>query len=139
MTITSMSIKRFFLAVALSVATWAAASAYDYPYMNFVGNDDTILTLAVNEMTFEFSNGNMIVTNSAGEHTFALTEMKKMYFTESSGLSQLWEDVDENVEVFSESGVSMGRFKNTRQALQALESGVYIIKGETKTLKIALP
>jgi len=135
----TLHIMRKILYLALMLIIGAlTAEAYDYPYLNFLASDGTLQTMTVDGMTIAFNDGNMVVTNGDGNQTFVLSEMDKMYFTESSGLNQLVAEADESVEVFNVSGICLGRFANAKQALAALDRGTYVMKSKSATIKIAV-
>lgn len=114
------------------------AAAYEYPYLNFKTADGTVQTMTVDGMTIEFSGGSMLVSNDEGSRTFTLTAMDKMYFSSSSGLAELLSDTEQQVDVYNDAGVLLGRFADARLALDSLERGIYVLKGRTVTLKIAV-
>jgi len=119
-------------------ALGASATTYDYPYMYFVTTDGTLQSMAVDGMTFAFTDGSMVVTNESESKTFTLTAMNKMYFSESSGLEELVNATDESVEVYNMAGIMLGRYANTQQAMQELDRGIYVLKSQSTTLKIAV-
>ena len=132
-----LMIKKIMLAL-MAITGLMQGHALEYPYINFLRTDGVVKTMSVEGATFTFDNGKMVVTNSTGSKTFVLTEMEKMYFTQTSGLSELVTSDDQPVEVFNESGVCLGRYDHVSQALRDLDSGVYILKSSTTTLKIAV-
>jgi hypothetical protein len=134
-------IKKFLFVIIMAVMVGLAsmaASTHEFPYLSFLTIDRTVQSIAVNDLTITMGNGTLTASNGNATMTFTLTDLDKMFFSESSGLAQLTADSVEQVEVFDESGKSVGRFANAIGALQALDSGVYVIKGKTFTLKIAV-
>lgn len=85
------------------------------------------------------SDSNLIVTNPNGTQTFSLQDLSKMYFSSSAtGVSAVITQEDGEVEVFAINGVLMGKYANSNAALVALKSGVYVLKANGKTIKIAV-
>lgn len=123
------------MAFALSV------QAADYDYLAFRSNDGTVACLSVSNLKITFSNGLLVAVNSETNQTFSLSDLNKMYFTNSTVtniVETLPTDSNTEVEVFTTSGVSMGRFSNLQQARQMLSMGVYIVKQSDKIYKIAV-
>ena len=120
------------------VGTLTASAAYEYPYLNFLTAAGVIETMPVDNLTMSIADGQLIATNGTTTKTFALTDMVKMYFTDSSGLNSLIANTDEAVEVCTVDGVSLGRFASVKDALLSLDRGTYVIKGQSSTFKIAV-
>lgn len=114
------------------------AATYEYPYLSFLTVDGKVQSIAVDDLTITMSNGSLTASNGNATKTFTLTKLDKMFFSESSGLEQLAADNDEPVEVFDEAGISFGKFANVTDALHALDTGVYVLKSRSITLKIAV-
>ena len=46
--------------------------------------------------------------------------------------------MNEPVEVFTMTGISMGKYESMKQAQATLEQGIYVVKSKNKTLKITV-
>ena len=46
--------------------------------------------------------------------------------------------IQEAIEVFTLTGISVGKYKNMQQAQNTLERGIYVVKSKNRTLKIAV-
>lgn len=126
------------LIAALLIGFHANAASYEFPYLTFVTNSGET-TLSVEALTISISESNLIVTNESGTQTFALQDLTKMYFSSSiTGVNSVITQEDGEVEVFALNGVSMGKYANTNTAIEALKSGVYVLKANGKTIKIAV-
>ena len=125
----------------LCAAFGLSVQAGDYTYLAFRCNDGTEISLSVSNLKITFSNGQLVAVNSETNQTFSLSDLNKMYFT-NSAITNMEEvlptDLDTEVEIFTTSGVSKGRYNNLNQALQKLTKGVYIVKQSEKTYKIAV-
>ena len=133
--------KRLFIIFILCAAFGLSVQAGDYTYLAFRCNDGTEISLSVSNLKITFSNGQLVAVNSETNQTFSLSDLNKMYFT-NSAITNIEEflptDFDSEVEIFTTSGVSKGRFDNPNQAIQTLTKGVYIVKQSEKTYKIAV-
>ncbi len=132
-----MKMKKLFL--SLMLMTGMAANAYEYPYLAFATTDGTVQTVSVESLSITVSDGKLVVTNSDGTVNFTLTDLSKMYFStaqeNSTGVQQI-ETTSGGIKVYSLTGLSMGTFETVAQARAALQSGVYVIKGNGKNYKI---
>ena len=124
----------------LTILGIAAAHAEDYPYMMFQTNDGTILTMASASLTITFSDGNMMLSNGAESKTIALADLKKMCFaSDHAGIKSTPEnEMDEPVEVFTITGIFVGKYENVEKARTTLERGIYVVKNKNHILKIAV-
>lgn len=121
----------------MALSAWAA----DYDYLVFRSSDGTETALSVSQLKITFADGQLVAVNSETNQTFNLTSLSKMYFSQAvpTGVErQQLVDDDAAVEVFALSGVSMGRFERLDEARQRLQSGVYVVKQNGKTFKIAV-
>ena len=133
--------KRLFIIFILCAAFGLSVQAGDYDYLAFRSNDGTEITLSVSNLKITFSNGKLVAVNSETNQTFSLSDLNKMYFT-NSAITNIEEvlptDLNTEVEIFTTSGVNKGRYNNLNQARQTLTKGVYIVKQSEKTYKIAV-
>ena len=133
--------KKTFIALMATLGV-LTAQADDFGYLTFQTTDGTKVSMASTSLVITFENGNMIVSNGIENQTFALSDLSKMYFsdeTESSGIDEttLSED-NEAVEVFTLTGISQGSFDNLKQAQTTLQHGIYVVKSQRQTFKIAV-
>lgn len=114
-----------------------AAQAYDYRYLTFRKTDGTTQAVSVESLTLTVADGQLVAENADGRTTLALGELSSMYFdnglTGIDGVSA--SAADGTVEVFSVSGMFLGRFGSMKQAGTSLEKGVYIIRTDGQTRK----
>ena len=133
--------KRLFIIFILCAAFSLSIQASDYTYLAFRCNDGTEISLSVSNLKITFSNGKLVAVNSETNQTFSLSDLNKMYFT-NSAITNIEEvlptDLNTEVEIFTTSGVNKGRYNNLNQARQTLTKGVYIVKQSEKTYKIAV-
>ncbi len=114
----------------------AAVHAENYTYLTFETTDGAKISVEVSSLNISFSGTNLI----AGEQTFALSNLSKMYFSssnETTGIKSLTDEELENItEVYDLNGRQL-KLSNT-QELKNLPPGVYVIKGKSGTYKIAV-
>ena len=136
-----MCMKRLLITLVIFAAIGHSVQAGDFTYLTFQSIDGTEISFSVSQLKITFSNGQLVAENSETNQTISLSDLNKMYFT-NSAVTNIEEDqpiADEaGVEVFTTAGVSMGRFSSLSQAKQALSMGVYIVKQSDKTYKIAI-
>lgn len=125
-----------FLLTIVSIAGWA--EDYTYGYLVFTANDGKEQSFAVEDLTLTFSDGKLVASNGTTTLTFTLADLAKMYFSETTtdGIKTL--NVDDDVEVFTVSGIRMGQYASIADARRVLQQGVYIFKQGSKTNKIAI-
>lgn len=121
--------KKLFLILSLMIGV-LTAHAEDYTYLTFETTDGAKVSVPVSSLTISISG----TTLNAGEQSFTLTNLSKMYFsasdeTDASGIEQLSADnLDETAEIYD----MQGRMVQKDQ----MHSGVYIIKSKRGTYKI---
>lgn len=80
------------------------------------------------ELTMDIADGSMTVKNSYTSKVFSLTDLAAMYFENGqSGIKSA--EVDFNsaqVEIFTLSGVSAGKFNSLADAMKRLTPGIYL-------------
>lgn len=116
------------------------AQAYEYPYLVFQNTEGSTIVMAVESLTITISDGKLIATNTDGTQNILLTDLSKMFFTQTADLSGISNAETENeaVEVFTTGGLSLGKFQDINTAKTSLKPGIYIMKGKSKTTKIAV-
>lgn len=128
--------------LALLCCAALTTKAYDYPYLTIQNTDETEISVAAENLTLTFSNGNLLATNASGTQTFTLATLKKMYFSQTPtavGSPKATEKQSEGeVEAYSLTGVRMGRFTSTDEAAKQLGHGIYVIKGKGINAKIVV-
>ena len=133
--------KRLLITLIVFAALALSVQAGDYAYLTFRSNDGTEISFSVDHLNITFSNGQLVVVNNETNQALSLSDLNKMYFT-NSAVTNIEEaqpvEGEADVEIFTTAGVSMGRFSSLNQAKQTLPMGVYIVKQSDKTYKIAI-
>ena len=124
--------KKVLLALAVLMGT-VTAQADDYSYLTFELTDGAKASVEISSLTLTIS-GN---TLTAGDQTFTLENLSKMYFSTTdetaqgtaTGISETMKaDLDEATEIYDLQGHRVSRDQMRR--------GVYIIKSSKGTYKV---
>ena len=143
---TTPIMKRTILLAAIAAWGFNPTWADDYPYLMFQTADGNTIAVTASELTITFADGKLIATNAEGTQTITLTDLSKMYFS-TTGDANAIEDVkadgptdmsQEPVEVFTLTGISIGKYDTLQQAKSSLSQGIYVVKSASRTLKIAV-
>lgn len=111
--------------------------ADDYTYLTFEKSDGTLTSVALSSLSITISG----TTLTAGDQTFTLSDLTKMYFStanETTGIEEATTTLDGAVEVFSLNGIAIGKYASMKDAAASLKTGIYVIKSKSKTLKVAV-
>ena len=125
----------------LMMAGILQAKAYDYPYLVFLNSEGTATFLAVESLSITINDGKLVATNADGSQTFSLSDLSKMFFsktTDITGINDIDNSGNQEVEVFTTGGVKLGKFESVTSAKASLKPGLYVIKNSQKTYKIAV-
>ena len=113
------------------------ADDYTYSYLTFETTDGNVVSVPVSSLTMTIAGG----TLTAGSQSFSLNELSKMYFS-TSDVTAIGEVSGEKggaaVEIFTLDGLALGKYKNISEATATLKRGVYLVKSERGTIKIAV-
>lgn len=131
--------KKFFATIVALIGT-LAAQAYDFPYLILQSADGNTQAVSVESLTITFADGQLVAVNDNGSQIFTLTDLNKMFFSNSgdaTGISTM-ESVGESVEAFTLGGLSLGKFSSMVEAKSSLKTGVYVLRSKNKNVKIAI-
>lgn len=131
-----VSIMKKIAIVFLLLVSALTTSAEGFPYLTFELTDGSKVSVDVTQLTLAIS-GN---TLKAGSLSFTLTNLSKMYFSNTNETTTGIEDVDEQAlsdfsiaEVYDLNG---RRILNGSSMKGRLPQGVYIVKTREKTYKM---
>ncbi|MGI6223900.1 MAG: hypothetical protein ACOYJG_09835 [Prevotella sp.] len=113
--------------------------ADDYAYLNIATSSGSETSLSVSNLEIVYSDGKLVATNDDGTQSFTLTDLTKMYFSTTTGISSVNATEESPITVYSVSGALVGTFKNADEARQNLTPGVYLFKSQSKTVKTVIP
>ena len=152
--------KKLLLTLSFAFTFILANADGEYPYLTFESSDGSIVSIAVMKVSTEgtssseveslslelqVSDGTLVATNDEGTTVFTLTDLTKMYFSESDNTTEATGIVtvdnsssSNSVELFTLTGISLGHFSNVESAKSSLTPGVYIIKNKSQQIKISV-
>ena len=124
------------LLVLMMMTGVLTAHADSYTYLTFEKSDGTLTSVSLSSLSITISG----TTLTAGDQSFALADLTKMYFTTAdvTAIDEVKAAVNGEVEVFSMSGIAMGKYTTVQEAMSSLKTGVYIVKSNGKTVKVAV-
>lgn len=134
-----MNKKLFFLPLAW--LPFVAANADTYPYLSFETQDGTTRSVSVESLTMTFSDGKLLASNGTDSYEIDVASLSRMYFSASNvtAISDLERsDTHGQMDVYTLSGVKVGSFDNDAALRNGVGAGVYIVKSNGKTFKVAL-
>ena len=136
--------KKFFLILIIVVGTLTAQASLpptpspngegsNFTYLTFEMTDGAKVSVPVSSLTITISG----TTLTAGSKEFTLSNLKKMYFSntdQTTGIEEITNDaLDEATEIYDLNGRKMG---NGEWLDGKLPKGVYIVKTKNKTFKM---
>ena len=133
--------RTYILLAALSLNIVAYADTYSY--LSFQSADGTTRSVAAESlsMTFSDSGKKLVATNGSDTYTFDVNNLQRMFFTASdlTGIKELTStSAKGDLRVYTVSGTYIGRFANDADIDETLAPGIYLVKKNGKTSKIAV-
>lgn len=133
--------KRLLLTILLA-ASLLKVSATDFTYFivetaSAGGN----YTFTASGLTMDFSSDAGYVTVVQGDQSqkIALTDLTKMYFSnDPAGIEDIKTDNGSTIKAYTTAGVSLGEFDSVESLKASLKKGVYVVKTQKQTLKLAV-
>lgn len=126
---------------ALILSGTLAAQAVDYQYLTIEKNDGTAQSLTAVGISITYGNGTLTATNGSETATFALTDISRMFFSNTKDATAI-ADIrtvtdDGKATVYDLAGrqVAEGRMHDVKAKLP---KGVYLVKLNGKTLKVQI-
>ena len=117
-----------FLLIMMALVGALIVQAEEYAYLTFETTDGEKASVAVSSLTLTI-NGN---TLTAGSQTFTLSNLSKMYFSNTSETTAIEEittaTLDEAADIYDLQG-----YKVTKEQMKR---GVYIVKTKSRTYKM---
>lgn len=120
--------KKFFLSLILSVSTMFSF-ATDYKYIIVQNTDGTETTYALAGLKMSLKENVITVNNNEViGSTINITDVKKMYFSETSAISKTFFNGGDGAVVYDMSGKIVGTYSTIEEMESTLKNGLYIIK-----------
>ncbi|MGM9816119.1 MAG: hypothetical protein ACI304_03565 [Lepagella sp.] len=133
--------RKILLGLCLILVT-SLASAYDWPYLRLECVDGSYQTIGVESLSVSFSEGNLFAQNPSESLQVSLASLSKIYFLDQNLSSAVSSPISSlgsaPVEVFCLTGLYAGAFDSVREACASLPAGVYIVKSDSKCLKVCV-
>lgn len=129
--------KRILLIIAVLLAT-LSVQARVYPYLSFQKSDGTVWSVGVESLQMTFENGILHVTQGSETYDLEVKDLNRMFFSETSvtGMEKLTTSADDGpVEVYTVSGLHVGRYADMQHFRQSSAKGVYVVKENGTTVK----
>lgn len=129
--------KRILLIIAVLLAT-LSVQARVYPYLSFQKSDGTVRSVGVESLQMTFENGMLHVTTGPETLDIEVKDLSRMFFSETSvtGMEKLASSVDNGpVEVYTVSGLHVGRYADMQHFRLSSAKGVYVVKENGTTVK----
>lgn len=120
---------------AMLTALVISAGAADYDYLVFTLTDGNTKAIAASNLNITFTGGNLVATSGTETlATIALSELSKMEFSNdgTAGISAISVDeltIDGGMSVYDLNGRKL-------PTVTKLSRGIYILKGNGRTLKV---
>lgn len=133
--------KKRFMFLICACLSGVMVHAVTYSYLTFQKADGTVVSMGVESLTMTFSDGKLVVSNGSDTQTLTVSELSMMYFsaTDATGIKDV-PNIASNaeLEVFDIQGVSLGKFADLKTMKAKAKPGVYVVKANGKTQKIAV-
>lgn len=130
--------RRFLLTMALTATAFGVVKADGYGFLTLEDSNGASQSVVAVGTRITFVDGNITATNGTSAVSMPLSKLARLYFSDTStGIEGISTDKGE-AEVTTVSGVSVGHFSTTEQMRAALAKGVYIVRQNGKTFKIAV-
>ncbi len=121
----------------MAVALPFAASADEYAYLSFETSDGSLESVSIESLSMTFSDNRLIVENVDGRKEFSVADLGRMFFSATaSGITDVKAVASADRDVYTASGMFVGRYAAGTDLKSILKSGLYIIKDNSNTTKI---
>ena len=103
--------------------------ADDYPYLTFETTDGAKASVSVSSLTLTISG----TTLTAGEETFTLSNLSKMYF---SMTNESTTGIEETTSTALEEATDIYDLQGHKVSKEQMKKGIYIVKTKNRTYKM---
>lgn len=124
----------------LALLSAMAVRAADYKSLVFQTSDGTT-AVDLSSLVLTVADGKLVAANASGMQTFDLATLSKMYFSteEATGVKSVTTDGKASpLLVYDLSGRKVGSYASLEAAKSVLRQGVYVVRQNDKTFKIAV-
>lgn len=128
---------RKYIMSLMALALPLVASADEYAYLSFETSDGSLESVSVESLSMTFSGSQLIVENVDGRKEFSVADLGRMFFSATaSGIDDVKTVANGDRDVYTASGMFVGRYAAGTDLKSILKSGLYIIKDNSNTTKI---
>ena len=127
--------KKIVLLLAILASATLTAHAEGYPFLTVQHSDGSQQSFASSGLVITFNDGNMVVSQNGTKTTLALSDLSKMFFSNTSGIQQM-ENSESKMEDSSVYDLQ-GRKIVDRNSVnyKSLPKGIYIVGGRKVVVK----
>lgn len=118
--------------IVLTLLVWVMAltvQADDYPYLTFETTDGAKASVSVSSLTLTISG----TTLTAGEETFTLSNLSKMYF---SMTNESTTGIEETTSTALEEATDIYDLQGHKVSKEQMKKGIYIVKTKNRIYKM---
>jgi len=127
--------KRLLLSLVLVVSA-IVSYASDYNYLIVQNNSGEETTYVLSGLVISMNEGTLKFTNAeVKDVTISISDVKKMYFAETSAINSIFANGQEGVVVYDLSGKVVGTYTSREAMESVLGKGLYIIKTQNGVTK----
>lgn len=126
------------LIIAAAAISATLCKAEDFPYLSFEMADGTTVQMNAEGLEMHFSDGKLIATDAAQSKEMPLEALSRMFFSSGATAINELEAHWGKAEAYTIEGVRIGEYSDIKEARATLKSGMYVVKENGKTTKIAV-
>lgn len=127
--------KKIVLLLAIMASAALSAHAEGYPFLTVQHSDGSQQSFASSGLVITFSDGNMVVSQNGTKTTLALSDLSKMFFSNTSGIQQM-ESSESKMEDSSVYDLQGRKIVNRNSVnCNSLPKGIYIVGGRKVVVK----
>jgi len=125
--------KKILLLLTMMVGAMTA-QAEDYTYLTFETTDGAKASVSVEGLTLSISG----TTLTAGTQSFTLSNLSKMYFSNTDESSTTGIETIENSQLTIDNSTDIYDLQGHKVTKEQMSKGVYIVKTKSKTYKMVV-
>ena len=121
--------KKIVLLLAILASATLTAHAEGYPFLTVQHSDGSQQSFASSGLVITFNDGNMVVSQNGTKTTLALSDLSKMFFSNTSGIQQM-ENSESKMEDSSVYDLQGRKIENSKSVNRKYPKGIYIVGGK---------
>lgn len=120
--------KKYFLLLILAAISLGVHAEYNRLVFRTLSGEEK--SIGLSDLNITYTNGEMIATSGDESLKIPLASLKSMEFSDSNSVGSVMGDDMSEVNVYSVNGICLGNFDSKVDALNALPTGIYILKSK---------